>query len=404
MMKFLFLFLFLWCNLFAQVELGIDLFFSSPEAKLIINKNIALVINHTSVNKDLKPTLDVFKEHEKEYKLKALFSPEHGLTGLAYAGERIEDSIKSLPIYSLHGKTMRPTEQMLKNINAIIYDLQEIGSRPYTYATTLFYIMEEAAKRNILVIVLDRPNPINGLLVDGPMLNEKWRSFLGYVNIPYCHGMTIGELALFFNSEYKINCNLKIIKMKGWTRDKSFKDTGLHWIPTSPNIPESDTPLYYPTTGILGELDLVNIGIGYTMPFKIVGAPWISAKKFAKELNRQKLKGVFFVPFYFRPFYGLYKNENCEGVKIIISDSIAYKPLSVQYLLFGMLKTLYPKEVEKYLFSMNQSKKERFCHVNGNEEMLQILYNERYITWKLINFYKNEKLSFLETRKKYLLY
>ena len=200
--------------------------------------------------------------------LKALFSPEHGLTGLAYSWEKVKDHKEDgIPVYSLHGETRRPTAAMLKDLDVLIYDIQDIGVRPYTYISTLFYSMEEAAKRHMQFVVLDRPNPINGHMIDGPMLEEQWRSYIGYINIPYCHGMTIGELAEYFNAEYKIGCNLKVVAMEGWSRDMTFKDTGLHWVPTSPHIPEAETPLFFATTGLIGELNIVNIGIGYTLPF-----------------------------------------------------------------------------------------------------------------------------------------
>ena len=172
------------------------------------------------------------------------------------------------------------------------------------------------------------------------MLDEKWRSFIGYVNVPYCHGMTIGELARFFNGEYHVGCKLKVIPMRGWKRSMTYADTGLAWIPPSPNVPEADTPFFYPSTGILSGLKLLNIGVGYTLPFKIVGAPWINAKQYAQKLNEQKLPGVCFVPFYFKPFYGLYKGEDCQGVLIRITQPLRYRPVAVQYVLLGLLKSM----------------------------------------------------------------
>ncbi len=388
----------------AQVDLGVDVFFQEKLFEQLKNKNIALIINHTSLNKELKPTLELFLE--KKLKIKALFSPEHGLQGLHYAGEKITDSqtLQGLPIYSLHGETRRPSKEMLKNIDVLIYDIQEIGLRPYTYATTLFYVMEEAKKRNIEVIVLDRPNPINGTLVEGPLLEESMRSFLGYINVPYIHGMTIGELALFFNGEYNIKAKIKVIPMKGWKREMSYRDTQLNWIPTSPNIPEKETPFYCASTGILGELELVNIGIGYTMPFKLVGAPWIKAKMFAEKLNAQKLPGVKFLPIYYRPFFGAYKNENCEGVQIIITNFKTYQPLSVQYLLMGMLKTLYPAKVSEKLAASKPEKERIFCLVNGNKTVLETLKNEKYAAWKLFEIKDRNIKEFMSKRAKYLLY
>lgn len=407
MKKTFFIFLFSISSLFAEpkVDLGIDLFFKDGNQSLIENKKIALLINHTSVDKNLKPTLDIFKENAEKYKIVKIFSPEHGFNGMNLAGEKVNNSKnQNIEIVSLHGQHKRPNAEMLKDVDVIIYDIQEIGCRSYTYATTLYYVMEEAAKKNIKVIVLDRPNPINGIITDGPMLDEKYRSFLGYINIPYCHGMTIGELSNFFNQEYKIKCDLKVITMKGWKREMSFQDTGLHWIPTSPHIPEADTTFFYPATGILGELEIVNIGVGYTLPFKIIGAPWIDANKFATHLNNQKLLGVKFIPFYFKPFYGAYKNQDCQGVKINITDKMKYRPLAVQYLLIGMLKSLYPEKVKEKLKSQSESKIKTFCLVNGNKEIYDFLVNEKYPAWKMIQFQEDKVKEFKETRKKYLLY
>lgn len=389
-----------------KVELGVDVFFSQGMTRQLKGKRVALVTNHTGVNKKLRSTIDLFLDHRSEVNLVTLFSPEHGLKGHAYAFESVEHEKgpDGIAVYNLQGATRRPTEQMLKGIDVIVYDIQDLGSRAYTYATTLFYVMEEAAKRKIKVIVLDRPNPINGLVVDGPMLEEKWRSYIGYVNVPYCHGMTIGELASFFNDQYRVGCNLQVVPMKGWERSMSFKDTGLTWIPTSPYVPEADTPLFYASTGIIGELSLVNIGIGYTLPFKVIGAPWINAQTLADQLNAQKLPGTLFVPFHYRPFYGLYKGKDCQGVMIVVSDPKVYRPATVQYMMLGILKNLYPKEVQARIQGLESTKKSAFCKANGNEKMYQILLHEKYTAWKLILFQKEERQSFQKLRAKYLLY
>ncbi len=379
---------------------GVDVFFDEGHFTPLKGKRIALLINHTSVDSQMRPTFERFLE---KLTVIALFSPEHGLNGQHYAWESVaHDEQLGIPVYSLHGETRRPKPEMLKGIDAIVYDIQCTGVRAYTYPTTLFYTMEEAAKLGIEVVVLDRPNPIGGLIVDGPMLEEKWRSFIGYINTPYCHGMTIGELARFFNEEYKVGCKLKVIPMKGWNRSMSYRDTGLAWIPPSPNVPEPDTPFFCPVTGILGELGILNIGIGFTLPFKVVGAPWINARDFAEKLNAQKLPGVHFQPFAFRPFWGLYKGIDCQGILIQIADSKIYKPLSVQFLILGMLKSLHPKEFSSRLAS--SPKKDLFCKANGTEKVYEILLKEKYPTWKLIELHKEEREAFLEKRKKYLIY
>jgi len=253
-------------------------------------------------------------------------------------------------------------------------------------------------------MVLDRPNPMGGLIVDGPMLENKWRSYIGYINVPYCHGMTIGELACYFNQEYRIGCDLEIIRMKGWQRSMFFKDTKLCWIPTSPNIPEAETPLFYASTGILGELGIANIGIGSTLPFKVVGAPWINARQFAKKLNAQKLPGVIFHPCYYRPLTGLYQSENCEGVLLFILDHKIYKPLSVQYMIVGLLKSLYREQFTNRLKQLGPERKKNFCKANGNEYMLEVLNNEEYVAWKLIGYQFEDRQKFLTKRSAYLLY
>ncbi len=400
-MRFFVLILVLPLTVFAQVELGVDRFFALDGENVLREKRVGLVTNHTGITRGFKSTAELFYEKTN---LVALFSPEHGINGKAYAFEIVkhEKSRQNLPVYSLHGKTRRPTEEMLKELDVLVYDIQDIGVRGYTYATTLFYVMEEAAKRGIGVIVLDRPNPMGGVIVDGTMLDDKWRSYIGYVNVPYCHGMTIGELASYFNHEYEVGCNLTVIPMKGWKRSMSFADTGLAWIPTSPHIPESDTPYYNATTGILGELDLVNIGIGYTLPFKVVGATWIDAQQFASKLNEQNLLGVHFSPFHYRPFYGSYKGKDCHGVLIKITDLAHYRPITVQCLIMGILNSLYPKNVKESLRKMSQEKKDLFCKAIGNDEFLKLLGNEKYITWKLINYGKDERAQFRNTRSKYL--
>lgn len=386
--------------LLAQVLTGVDLFFEEGHDAALKDKRIGILTNHTGVDQNMRSTLERVQER---LNVTTLFAPEHGIKGSIHAGEKVHHgSEKDLVIYSLHGDTRRPTAQMLKNLDAVIFDIQCTGVRPYTYQTSLFYLMEEAAKHNIEVIVFDRPNPINGLTVDGPMMEEKWRSFIGYINVPYCHGMTIGELAHFFNEEYKIGCKLKVIPMKGWTRSMAYRDTGLHWIPPSPNIPEPDTPLFSSSTGSLGELHLLNIGIGFTLPFKIVGAPWIKAEEFATKLNQQNLPGVRFHPFHYRPYFGLYKGLDCEGIMIQVTDAKIYRPLSVQYLILGMLKSLYPKEVVKRL--AGDAGKDLFCKASGTEAVYELLLKEKYPAWKLIELHKPEREAFLEKRKKYLLY
>lgn len=390
----------------ADLQLGIDRLFHPEYVSMLHGKHIGLLTNHTAINRNLQLTRNILKEAASTYRytIVALFAPEHGLYGMQHASESVKESKDpdGLPIYSLHGTTKRPTAEMLKGIDLLIYDIQDLGSRSYTYVSTLFYLMEEAAKHKIPVIVLDRPNPINGVVVDGPPLEEKWRSIVGYVNVCYCHGMTVGELARYFNEEYRVGCSLTVVPMEGWKRWMSFSDTGLPWVPTSPNVPEPTTPLYYPVTGILGELQIVNIGVGYTLPFKVIGAPWIDAELFAKKLNDQHFPGVYFSPFYYRPFFGRFAQENCSGVLIMITDPESYLPVMTQYLIIGTLKSLYPSQFQKAL-KESLGRIPMFNKVNGTDEVYRILQDEKYVVWPLKKLLDNARAAFLLKRNLYLL-
>jgi uncharacterized protein YbbC (DUF1343 family) len=404
MRKTIYLFFFPLVLFGSNIDLGVDVFFKEGFDSKLQGKKIGLITNQTGVDSSQTLTKSLFVE-SKKINLIALFAPEHGIDGKIHAGKAVSDEKQNqIPIYSLHGKTRRPTDEMLKGIDILLFDVQDIGIRPYTYSSTLFYVMEEAKKKNIQIIVLDRPNPMGGEIVDGPMLDEKFRSFIGYINVPYCHGMTIGELACYFNEKYKIGCNLEVIKMKGWKRDMSFRDTGLVWIPTSPNIPEADTPFYCATTGLIGELDLVNIGIGYTLPFKIVGAPWIDAELFSKTLNDQKIPGVQFTPIHYKPFYGSCKEKECHGVKIHITSHRNFHPLLTQSFIIGILKTLYPNEVIERLKAQPKEKMALFNKAYGSDAAFNHLLNEKFATWKLIEHQKEEREDFIKERAKYLLY
>lgn len=391
----------------AKVQLGIDVFIEEGhDTRLLSGKKIGLITNHTAVNKECMLSVDLLKRNVKKYELVALFAPEHGFYGEAYAYENVKDQkIGSVPIYSLHGEIRRPTDEMLKGIDALVFDIQDIGSRSYTFVSTLCYCMEEAAKHHIKFIVLDRPNPLGGEIVDGPLMDAKWRSFLGYLNVPYCHGMTVGEIAKFFNEEYHVGCDLEVIPMRGWKREMTFQDTHLCWVPTSPQIPEEDTPFFYPTTGLIGHCSMLSIGIGYTLPFKVLGAPWMDGKKFADVLNAQHLPGVHFQPFYFRPFFGKYKSESCQGVRIVITNTKTFLPMTTQYTIMGVVKNLYPEKFAKSIQDVLASKirRDNFNKLNGNDEFLELLLNEKFFIWKIREVLKKDREQFLEVRKKYLL-
>ncbi len=402
------LFLIVSCGVFAnevKVQTGLDRIFQEPFCKMLKGKKIGLITNQTAIDKNFESSVTLFCKHQDEFdfELSALFAPEHGLTGAQYASQHIYNSKTKdgIPIYSLHGTTRRPTKEMLKNVTLLVFDIQDIGSRSYTYASTLCYAMEEAAKYKIPMIVLDRPNPINGLIVDGPFLEESFRSFVGYIDIPYCHGFTIGELAKYFNSEYKVGATLQVIPMLGWKREMSFEDTGLPWIPTSPNVPEATTCLYYPMTGPLGEFSLVSIGIGYTLPFKVIGAPWINADAFVQALSHYKLTGISFIPIHFRPFMGSFSQTECHGAYLLVNDPKQFSPIKVQFAILAALKRLYPEKLKSGL-QVIRDKSHIFHKIFGSYRMYEILQKEPYPFTALVELDQKKRLKFLSTREKYL--
>ncbi len=381
------------------IELGVDRFFSEKYFHQYEDKKIALITNATGRNKEGASTIALFKEH---FPLVALFAPEHGIDGRFYAAQAVPSLSGTVPVYSLHGKTRRPSNQMLEGIEVIFYDIQDVGVRPYTYTSTLYYVMEEAAKRGIAVVVLDRPNPL-GALVEGEPLNLSFRSFIGYISIPYCHGMTVGELARYFNAEHKIGCQLTVIPMKGWKREMTFQETGLVWMPTSPNIPEIDTPFFFATTGLIGALRLVDVGTLSTLPFKVIGAPWIDAERYTKALTEQNFAGVTFFPFHYQPLHGLFAHKVCHGTLIRITDYKKYRPLQVQCLLLGTLKSLYPKEITAALEHLSEEDKCLFYKACGSQKILEIVSKERYPVWSLVQHSKKSLDAFLQKRRPFLI-
>jgi uncharacterized protein YbbC (DUF1343 family) len=253
----------------------------------------------------------------------------------------------------------------------------------------------------VKVVVLDRPNPLGGKYVDGPMIDEGMRSFLGYINVPYCHGMTVGELAKFFNEEYHVGCQLTVIPMHGWRRWMRFDQTGLCWIPTSPNVPEPTTPSFFPAVGLIGELQAFGIGGGCSLPFKIVTAPWIEGQKMANSLQRGGLPGIHFQPIRIKPLCGKYQGKVCEGVLLLVTDWEKYNPIHVQFWIFDVLKRLYPKKI-KEIFS-SSSTETLFDTVAGTKKVREITLREEVPYSALIKLHAEEREKFMKTRQKYLI-
>jgi uncharacterized protein YbbC (DUF1343 family)/CubicO group peptidase (beta-lactamase class C family) len=325
----------------APVLTGIDVLRTNGFAELK-GLTVGLVTNHTGRARDGATTIDLLAA-APGVKLAALFSPEHGIRGiLDSAVPSSKDEKTGLPIHSLYGATQRPTPQMLNGIDAMVIDLQDIGARFYTYMTTMAYVLEEAAKRNIRVVVLDRPNPIGGVQIEGPALDEAVVGFTGYITpMPIRPALTMGELAKLFNEERKIGANLTVIEMRNWERDAWFDETGLPWINPSPNMRSMNAATLYPGVGAF-ESTNVSVGRGTDTPFERVGAPWINGVVLAETLNARNIPGVRFYPVTFTPTASRFAKEECHGVFILITDREAVRPVRVGVEIAGALVKLFP--------------------------------------------------------------
>jgi uncharacterized protein YbbC (DUF1343 family) len=292
----------------------------------LAGKRIGLITNPTGIDGERHSTIDILAG-APGVKLAALFGPEHGVRGDQAAGASVAsstDPATGLPAYSLYGRTRKPTEAMLAGIDALVWDIQDIGARSYTFVSTMGLCMEAAAEHHIPFVVLDRPDPVDGIHVEGNRPSSRYRSFVGRYPIPYRYGMTAGELAALLNGERMLEggeaCDLKVIPMRGWRRDMVWSQTGLPWIRTSPNVPYPETALFYGATGIVGELKALSIGIGTPHPFELAGAPGISGERLAAELRGRGLAGFDFKPTTWTPSHGVHSGEACSGVRIVITD------------------------------------------------------------------------------------
>ena len=374
--------------------------------EILKGKNIGLITNPTGVDDSLNSIIDILY-NSPNVKLKALYGPEHGVRGSHGAGEKVgsyTDEYTGLPVFSLYGKTRKPTKEMLKGIDALVYDIQDIGSRSYTYISTMGLCMEAAAENGIEFILLDRPNPLGGNLVEGNLVEDGFFSFVSEFKIPYVYGLTAGELALFLNDtwlkEKDLHCNLKIVKMEGWKRNMIFKETGLPWVPTSPHIPEMDSPFYYAISGVLGELNIMSNGVGYTIPFKTFAAEWIAAKKFADAMNSLHLHGLRFRPISYKPYYSFGKGKTLHGVQVYITDFKNIHLTEVQFIAMEVLHKLYP---DKDFFAMADSSRiKMFDKVAGTDKIREAFQKDYNFDSIKDLFYKDSEQFKRATRKYYL--
>lgn len=398
-----------------RVRTGIDVLESNGFAQLQ-GKRIGLVTNPTGVDRYLNSTIDVLNS-APGVELVALFGPEHGVRGNAHAGEHIEgqavDPSTGVPIFSLYGKTRLPSAEQFQGLDAIVYDIQDIGCRSYTYISTMGNVMKVAACEGVEMIILDRPNPLGGLKIEGPGVEDSLISFVGQYDIPYIYGLTCGELATLLNEEgmltvkdsrgqdSTVKCRLTVVPMEGWTRDMDFSATGLLWVPSSPHIPTVDAAYLYPATGILGELGVVSIGVGYTLPFGMIACEGMDADVLASRLNTLYLPGVLFRPIYATPFYGSLKGREIGGVQIYITDFNAARLSEIQFYVMQVLHEMIPG-FDPFAKAA-ASRLRMFDKVTGNEEV-RTAFSRRYRFEDISSIWYGFAAEFRKLAEKYYLY
>lgn len=374
-------------------------------------KRVGLITNPTGVDRQLNSTIDILAG-APDVKLVALYSPEHGVRGDIYAGDKVEDYTDprtGVPVYSLYGKHRKPTPEMLKDVDVLVYDIQDIGSRSYTFISTLGVTMEAAAENGKEFVVLDRPNPLGGLKMEGMLTEPEFVSFVSQFPIPYIHGLTVGELASYLNGEglltdsldRPVKADLTVVPMEGWKRDMTFDETGLPWVMSSPHIPQYESAVFYPVSGILGELYSFNIGIGYTLPFQVFGAEWITEpERLADSLNAQGIPGIRFRPIYYKPYYGAQKDQHVKGVQAHITDYEAAPLTLVQYYVLQECKKLYP---EQDVFAGAEGRFRMFDQVNGSDKVRKA-FTERYRVEDIEELWTKDIPGFRQRVQPYLLY
>ena len=386
------------------VETGIEQLVKS-DFGILKGKRVGLVTNPTGVDHNLRSTIDILF-NAPGVKLVALYGPEHGVRGEFTAGALVQgetDPATGLPVYSLYGKTRKPTPEMLQGIDVLVYDIQDIGSRSYTFISTLGLVMLAAAENNIPVVVLDRPNPLGGIRMEGALTRPGFISFVSQFEIPYIHGLTVGELAMFLNGEQMLQgilkCQLEVVKMKGWTRDMYFNETGLPWVPSSPQVPSGETPLFYAATGIAGELHTINEGVGYTLPFQLFATDWINADQLAGSLNNLKLPGIIFRPIHYTPRYGTYKDKLVHGVQVHMIDPENAPLTLIQFYIMQEIHRLWP---EKDLFA-DASRLQMFDKVCGTDSV-RLLFKKSYLVSDISGIWSRDIPAYRTVASKYFLY
>ena len=393
------------------VKPGIEVLRESGFQRLV-GKRVGLVTNPSGVDSQLRSTIDILY-NAPGVNLVALYGPEHGVRGDVYAGGAVtdtKDAKTGLPVHSLYGSTRKPTKEMLQGIDIMVYDIQDVGARSYTFISTLGLVMEACGELGIEVMVLDRPNPLGGRKIEGCYVEPGFHSFVSQYKIPYVYGLTVGELAELINEEglnrgqkgnqAPAKCKLWVVPMEGWTRDMLYEDTGLPWILPSPNIPFEDTPMYYVSSGICGELSgFMNIGIGYTLPFQIFGATWLDPEKLKTRLESYNLPGVSFRTIWFKPFSGSAKGQLVGGVQYFFTDYEKARLTEVQFHVIQAVAELYP---DKKAFEVISGKGliDKVC----GTDYVSLQLSKTYKAADILKYWRKDEESFRALSQKYYLY
>lgn len=381
------------------MRLGLDLFLEKNYAQFK-GKRIGLLTNMTGVNERLIPTIDLFNEHP-DIQLVALYGPEHGIRGDAKEGEAVESSVDpytGIPVYSLYGTSKKPSKEMLDPVDVIVFDLQDIGARYYTFIYSMAYVMEACGEYGKEFVVLDRPNPISGLSMEGNLVEEGVRSFVGLYPIPNRHGMTVGEIAQLYKHEFGIDCDLTVVPMEGWSRHMYYDETNLFWVPPSPNTTGLDMSILYPGTCLVEGTNLSE-GRGTTRPFEYVGAPYVDGYKLAKAFNQKNLPGVLARPVSFVPTYQKHKDSVCEGIQIHVVERHKVHALKTGLILLETIANMYPNEFQ---FNENPNGKFFFDLLAGTKDLRNVILNGNSHTF--IESCEEQIAQFEKQREPYLLY
>ncbi len=387
-----------------KIKTGIEVL-KQTNFKAIEGKRVGLITNPTGVDNNLKSTIDILHE-APNVNLVALYGPEHGVRGDVHAGDKVDtftDPNTGVPVYSLYGATRKPTAEMLEGIEVLVYDIQDIGCRSYTYISTMYLAMEAAAENNIAFVVLDRPNPVGGLKVEGNLVEDGFISFVSQLKIPYLYGLTCGELALMINKEMMSSapCQLEVVKMKKWKRKMKFQDTNLQWVPASPHIPFNHSATFYPVSGILGELGYMSIGVGYTLPFEMFAADWINAEELATALNAKNLPGIEFRPIHLKPFYSVGKGTNMQGVQVHLMNFENARLSDIQFHVMEVAAELYP---DKAVFdNADKGRFNMFDKVSGSD-YIRTEFSKNHKFSDIRGYWMKDELLFKKKSKRYHLY